>query len=172
MQYLMYRLANGDVGYAHHSWELVANKTILFGSVVTVAAAINASDVTQAHKLFNQQNPPLTEAINHPAHYQSACETGRRILRAFGFSEDVLSEECDAVMRHVGWTKDAYLYNACKYCWRCEKKASLTDDLKKAQWYLEQWMIDHRSDIMTSPQLKGQVSVALTAIENILNEVV
>lgn len=114
---------------------------------------------------------PVPEAIICPSYYQSACETGRRILRSFGFTEDIFNEECDAVMRYTGWNKDAYLYNACKYCWRCEKKASLTDDLKKAQWYFSKWMIDHRSDIMTSPQLKGQVSVALTAIKNILNEV-
>lgn len=59
------------------------------------------------------------ETVNHPAHYGGDVphET-YKCLRAWGLEQD------------------AMLWNAVKYISRAGKKGPMLEDLKKAQWYL------------------------------------
>jgi len=68
------------------------------------------------------------DPINHPKHYNSSgaiCECGRQI-------------ECIDVTR----TMDFSLGNVIKYIWRSNHKNGL-EDLKKAQWYLNDYIRNH-----------------------------
>jgi polyferredoxin len=59
--------------------------------------------------------------VNHPVHYNSSnvrCDCGRQI-------------ECIDVTRH----KNFNIGNSIKYLWRYELKNGI-EDLKKAQWYI------------------------------------
>jgi len=67
-------------------------------------------------------DPPV-DTVNHPPHYnnsQAKCSCGRRI-------------ECIDVTRHLSFN----IGNAMKYLWRCELKGNTLEDLKKAQWYIQ-----------------------------------
>ena len=63
------------------------------------------------------------DAVNHPVHYLS----GKAQCAACG-----CLIECIDVTRHM----DFDLGNAIKYIWRSEHKGNRLQDLKKAQWYL------------------------------------
>jgi len=62
---------------------------------------------------------PNPERVNHPAHYggDSVYEV-IKVLHAWGLEDDAL------------------LWNVVKYIARAGKKEAYTEDLKKAQWYL------------------------------------
>ena len=63
----------------------------------------------------------MSERVNHPAHYQGGgIECIDAMLAAFGKEE--VSSFCKL--------------NAFKYIWRSLKKDSMTEDIKKALWYL------------------------------------
>lgn len=61
------------------------------------------------------------EEVDHPSHYGGA----------------------DSIYEHVkvaealGWTGNAFVYNATKYLWRLGKKGSALIDLRKARWFLD-----------------------------------
>jgi activating signal cointegrator 1 len=57
MQFLIWRSSNGTIGIADDGEEFICGKTVKFGSIVTVAAVIDAVDRTQAIARFEQQNP-------------------------------------------------------------------------------------------------------------------
>lgn len=64
----------------------------------------------------------MTEAVNHPPHYnssQASCPCGQPI-------------ECLSVVRHMNFN----LGNVIKYVWRHEYKGGV-EDLKKALFYLK-----------------------------------
>ncbi len=64
---------------------------------------------------------PVDDKVNHPPHYTNSpakCDCGRRI-------------ECIDVTRHMSFN----IGNVIKYLWRSKLKNGL-EDLKKAQWYL------------------------------------
>lgn len=65
------------------------------------------------------------EKINHPDHYKAGML------------------ECIDVMLQL-YGKDAVLnfcmLNSFKYQWRCNKKESCKDDLKKARWYTDKYL--------------------------------
>lgn len=64
----------------------------------------------------------MTEAVNHPLHYnssQASCPCGQPI-------------ECLSVVRHMSFN----LGNVIKYVWRHEHKGGI-EDLKKALFYLQ-----------------------------------
>lgn len=72
----------------------------------------------------------MTDMVNHPPHYNNSpaqCKCGRRI-------------ECIDVTRHMGFN----LGNAVKYIWRYADKNGL-EDLKKAQWYLNDFINKNES---------------------------
>lgn len=63
----------------------------------------------------------MSEAVNHPDHYQgNGIECIDAMISAFGV-EEVISF-CKL--------------NAFKYIWRCSKKGRSLEDLQKAKWYL------------------------------------
>lgn len=71
-----------------------------------------------------QYNKPVSDNVNHPAHYTSGgieCIDG--MVAAFGR---------EYVMHYC-------LCNAFKYIWRCEHKGKRVEDIQKAVWYLNKW---------------------------------
>ncbi len=61
--------------------------------------------------------------INNPPHYTSSkaqCSACEKTI------------ECIDVTRHLSFN----IGNAIKYLWRCDLKGSSLEDLKKAQWYI------------------------------------
>jgi formylmethanofuran dehydrogenase subunit B len=66
--------------------------------------------------------PRHCDAIN-PQHYRNSkavCTCGHTI-------------ECIEIVRHFGFN----LGNVIKYIWRCDSKGDRLENLKKAQWYLD-----------------------------------
>lgn len=59
----------------------------------------------------------MTEAVNHPAHY-NAHPSGI---------------ECITVVEHMGFN----VGNAIKYLWRADEKGAPIEDLRKAAWYVQ-----------------------------------
>lgn len=108
-----------------------------------------------------------TELVNHPSHYASASELGRKLLRRFSvFQESDFDRECDLVMVAYGWHQDAYLYNAAKYLWRCEFKGALLLDLEKARFYLQRWLDVYPAGNL--PIVPCQVQRVVTALDSFL----
>ena len=64
----------------------------------------------------------MSEAVNHPSHYQAKDRSGRSI------------EVIDVIEAHGLGFADG---NAVKYILRARKKGCYLEDLKKACWYLE-----------------------------------
>ena len=63
-----------------------------------------------------------TNMINHPSHYNfSSIEV-----------IDVIEQ----------WNLNFHLGNTIKYIARCSKKGNLTDDLNKAKWYLNRYIVN------------------------------
>jgi hypothetical protein len=60
---------------------------------------------------------PMSEAINHPRHYNSHPS----------------GVECIQVTEHMGFN----LGNAVKYIWRADLKNDAIEDLRKARWYID-----------------------------------
>jgi hypothetical protein len=74
-------------------------------------------------KTYSEAYKQEVDNVNHPPHYNNSpayCCCGRRI-------------ECIDVTRHYSFN----IGNAIKYLWRCELKGSALEDLKKAQWYIQ-----------------------------------
>jgi hypothetical protein len=63
--------------------------------------------------------PPVTEMVDHPAHYGGA------------------DNPYEAIKVIEAWRLGFNLGNTVKYISRCEKKSTPLDDLKKARWYLD-----------------------------------
>ena len=66
-----------------------------------------------------------TDIVNHPAHYELA------------------RYECIEVMEEVFGAealKNYCLIAAFKYLWRCNRKGKKTEDIKKANWYLNKYI--------------------------------
>jgi hypothetical protein len=75
----------------------------------------------------------MSDPVNHPSHYSSSYihpKCGKPI-------------ECIDVVRHMGFD----LGNVIKYLWRAGKKNSLLEDLKKARWYLDDWISAVEADL-------------------------
>ncbi len=71
-------------------------------------------------------DPKLAEAVNHPAHYQSASGIEAiDVIEAFGLGF------------HLG--------NVVKYVLRAERKNGL-EDLKKARWYIDRAIARRESE--------------------------
>lgn len=68
----------------------------------------------------------MTDAVNHPEHYRSN----------FVHSKCGQTIECIDIVRHFPFD----LGNAIKYAWRHEGKGNPLEDLKKARWYLDDWI--------------------------------
>jgi hypothetical protein len=66
--------------------------------------------------------------MNPPNHYLSASAIARPALEKLGITQD---GECRLVVAaHHQWIlRNAYLFNAVKYLWRCEFKGCLQEDL-------------------------------------------
>ena len=65
------------------------------------------------------------DTVNHPAHY----ETGKF--------------ECIEVMKEVYGVESVKafcLLNAFKYLYRCKRKDNKTEDIKKANWYINKYL--------------------------------
>lgn len=63
----------------------------------------------------------VVDMVNHPDHYTSGkveCIEG--------------IEAALTPIQYCGYLRG----NVMKYLWRCERKANMLEDLKKAQWYL------------------------------------
>ena len=66
-----------------------------------------------------------TDSVNHPARYELA------------------RYECIEVMEEVFGAealKNYCLIAAFKYLWRCNRKGKKTEDIKKANWYLNKYI--------------------------------
>lgn len=63
----------------------------------------------------------MSDAVNHPSHY---CENGK--IECIDALQDAMTRD-----ELIGFCKG----NVIKYLWRCNKKNG-TEDLKKAQWYM------------------------------------
>lgn len=59
----------------------------------------------------------MTDAVNHPKHYQSHPS----------------GVECITIAEHMGFN----LGNAVKYIWRADEKGNAVEDLRKAAWYVQ-----------------------------------
>ena len=59
----------------------------------------------------------MSEAVNHPAHY-NANPSG---------------VECITVIEHMSFN----VGNAIKYLWRADEKGNALEDLQKAKWYVQ-----------------------------------
>ena len=59
----------------------------------------------------------MSEAVNHPKHY-NAHPSG---------------VECITVVEHMSFN----VGNAMKYLWRADEKGNALEDLRKAQWYVQ-----------------------------------
>ena len=83
--------------------------------------------------------PGATAKVDHPPHYSVASPIAVPALLALGVCGLELSLECIETLERYNVTllMNPYTFNACKYLWRCDRKGSLLDDLKKAAWYLE-----------------------------------
>lgn len=66
----------------------------------------------------------MSEAVNHPNHYQSASRCSK-------CSQPI---ECIDVVKSMGFTRG----NAMKYLWRAGLKIDEREDLLKAKWYIDQ----------------------------------
>lgn len=65
------------------------------------------------------------DPVNHPAHYNSGnIECIDAMLDVFGAAA----------------TKDFCLLSAFKYIWRCRNKGKEIEDIKKADWYLNEYL--------------------------------
>jgi len=60
---------------------------------------------------------PMSDPVNHPAHYTSHPS----------------GVECIQVTEHMGFN----VGNAVKYLWRADLKGNALEDLRKARWYVE-----------------------------------
>jgi hypothetical protein len=67
------------------------------------------------------------DSVNHPAHYTSSN------VKCPGCERDI---ECIDVTRSL----DFNLGNAIKYIWRAPYKGNAVEDLKKAIWYIEDYI--------------------------------
>lgn len=74
-------------------------------------------------KIVFAYNDKKDDAVNHPAHYTHGNIEVIDIIR------DQLSKD-----QFVGYC----LGNALKYVCRCQHKGKMTEDIKKAIWYLNQ----------------------------------
>jgi hypothetical protein len=63
--------------------------------------------------------------VNHPAHY----ETGK--FECIEVMTEVFGDEA---------TQDFCLLNAFKYLYRCNHKNNKTEDVKKANWYINKYI--------------------------------
>lgn len=91
----------------------------------------NFTTITETIDAWNLIISQLSnDPINHPKHYQSEikCKCGESL-------------ECIDFVRHCGYREG----NIIKYVWRYKEKGGI-EDLKKAQWYL--------NDLITSEQKK------------------
>jgi len=79
----------------------------------------NTSHLT--HSFGQDHHERHQEAVNHPQHYGGANNPHEHV-------------KC---MEAIGLTNNAFLYNTCKYIWRCGKKTNALEDLRKAAWYLD-----------------------------------
>jgi len=66
----------------------------------------------------------VTDAVNHPAHYNSGD------AKCSGCGKPI---ECIDVVKHLLFNPG----NAIKYIWRSGDKGKLIEDLQKAIWYLQ-----------------------------------
>ena len=81
--------------------------------------------ITPDRKMYRVENTQLEEQpkemVNHPEHYAGDIECRDAMIQQFG--------------------KEAYMdfciLNAFKYVWRFRKKGTPTQDLEKANWYLD-----------------------------------
>ena len=65
-------------------------------------------------------------SVNHPPHYNTGkYECIDAMIDCFG----------------VDATKDFCLLNAFKYLWRCRNKGKELEDVEKAKWYLEKFIV-------------------------------
>lgn len=82
----------------------------------------------------------IYDSVSHPKHYNSSqaqCDCGRKI-------------ECIDVTRHMNFN----LGNALKYIWRSEHKNG-TEDIRKAIWYLNDYLQKISPDAVDKPVNKG-----------------
>ncbi len=63
------------------------------------------------------ENPPPSDAVNHPPHYTTHPS----------------GVECIEITEHMNFC----LGNAVKYIWRAGLKQDAVEDLEKARWYLD-----------------------------------
>ena len=85
----------------------------------------------------------MPELVNHPQHYQAVSEIGMPILKMLGVTDRMLRLECiDAIEQIEENTISSFSYlNAVKYLWRCGLKNTAAEDLRKANWYLQRWLL-------------------------------
>ena len=65
------------------------------------------------------------DIVNHPAHYELARYECIEVMEEV-FGADALKNYC--------------LIAAFKYLWRCNRKGKKTEDIKKANWYLNKYI--------------------------------
>lgn len=77
----------------------------------------------QTREFFDKnykERDSVKEEVNHPAHY-GGKDNPYEVVK---------------IAEATGLDKDAYLFNVLKYIIRADHKLATTQDLKKAQWYL------------------------------------
>jgi hypothetical protein len=67
--------------------------------------------------IIGSLNTPITDPVNHPAHY----------------TDHPSGVECIQITEHMGFN----LGNATKYIWRADLKGQAIQDLEKAVWYIQ-----------------------------------
>ena len=81
--------------------------------------------VPMNRSITNPESLPKSDPVNHPSHY----ETGKF--------------ECIEVMKEVFGVEAVQnfcLLNAFKYLYRCNHKNNKTEDIKKADWYINKYL--------------------------------
>ncbi len=77
----------------------------------------------------------MSEAVNHPKHY-NAHPSG---------------VECITVAEHMNFN----LGNAVKYIWRAGEKGKTVEDLEKARWYLDREIARIEKSLPTLDQVQA-----------------
>lgn len=71
-----------------------------------------------------KQSHPSKEMVNHPSHYKQNIECIDAMIDCFGKAS----------------TAAFCKLNAFKYIWRSDRKGKDLEDMKKAQWYITEYI--------------------------------
>lgn len=101
----------------------------------------------------------MTEAVNHPTHYQGKVECIEAI--AIVLNQNALGQ--NPLYPPI---TPAILFNVVKYRWR-ENQKNGQEDLEKADWY-RNWLVDYLSSRCHPEEVEALISGFDTLVDNAL----